>query len=70
MLALPAGDHPGIRGDRHKSGLHTLHPLILLDPDIKTLQHQQVWFLLGRDVVPDLYAHLICSQLLPTEEPQ
>ena len=70
MLALqllPAGDHPGIRGDRHKSGLHTLHQLILFDPNLTTLQHQQAWFLLGRDVVPDLYAHLICAQLYDTD---
>jgi len=32
-----------------------------------TLQHQQAWFLLGRDVVPDLYVHLICAQLYDTD---
>jgi len=70
MLALqllPAGDHPEIRRDRNKSGLHTLHQLILLDPYMTTLQHQQAWFLLGCDVVLDLYAHLICAQLYDTD---
>jgi len=67
LLLLPAGDLPEIRQDRHKSGLRTLHQLILLDLYMTTLQHQQAWFLLGRDVVPDLYAHLICAQLYDTD---
>jgi len=70
MLALkliPDEDIPGRQGGRYSTGLHTLHHLILIESYLTTQQKEDAWLLLGRDEIPDLYAHLICAQLYDTD---
>jgi len=67
MKPLPDEDNPGRQGDRYTTGLHTLHPLILIESNLTTQQEEETWLLLGRDEIPDLYAHLICAQLYDTD---
>jgi len=70
MLALkllPDEDTPGRQGDRYTTGLHTLHQLTRIESNLMTQQKEEAWLLLGRDEIPDLYAHLICAQLYDTD---
>jgi len=69
MLALkllPDEHTLGRQGDRYITGFHTLHQLILIESNLTTHQKEEAWLLLGRDEIPDLYAHLICAQLYDT----
>jgi len=63
---LPDEDIPGRQGGRYSTGLHTLHHLILIESNLMTQQKEETWLLLGREEIPDLYAHLICVQLYDT----
>jgi len=65
LKLLPDGDILGRTGqrNRHSTGLHIFHNLILIESNLSTQQKEAAWLLLGRDEIPDLYAHLICAQL-------
>jgi hypothetical protein len=70
MLALkllPDEYIPGRPRVRYSTGLHTLHHLMTIESHLTTQQKEDAWFLLGREEIPDLYAHLICAQLYDTD---
>jgi len=47
----------------YATGLQTLHHLLTIEFHLTTQQRENAWLLLGREEIPDLYAHLVCSQL-------
>jgi len=70
MLALkllPDEYVPGRPRVRYSTGLHTLHHLMMIKSYLTTQQKEDAWFLLGREEIPDLFAHLICAQLHDTD---
>jgi len=69
LKLLPDGDILDRKGqrNRHSTGLHTLHNLILIESNLTTQQKEAAWLLLRREEIPDLYAHLTCAQLYDTD---
>jgi len=66
MLALKSitiQQRPDRTNINYAAGLHTLHHLLTITSHLTTQQRENAWFLLGREEIPDLYAHLICSHL-------
>jgi len=51
----------------HGTGLYTLHHLLMRGSCLTIQQRKNAWFILGREEIPDLYAHLICAQLHDTD---
>jgi len=51
----------------HGTGLYTLHHLLMRGSCLTIQQRKNAWFRLGREEIPDLYAHLICAQLHETD---
>jgi len=47
----------------YAAGLRALHHFLTIESHLTTQQRENAWLLLGREEVPELYAHLICSQL-------
>jgi hypothetical protein len=64
LKLLPEG-HP-CQWDKHPTGLHTLHNLILIESDLTCKQIGSAWLLLGQEEIPDLYAPLVCTQFQDT----
>jgi len=44
-------------------GFKTLHHLLIMEAHLTGQQRENAWLLLGREEIPDLYAHLIGAQL-------
>ena len=67
LKSLPTEYRPGRPRVNHSTGLHTLHHLMVMGSHLTTPLKENAWFLLGREEIPDLYAHLICAQLHDTD---
>ena len=70
MLALKSLPTEYILGRprvNYSTGLHTLHHLMMIKSHLTTQQKENAWFLLGREEIPDLYAHPIRAQLHDTD---
>jgi len=66
MLALKsisAQQRPHRTNINYAAGLRTLHHLLTIESHLTTQQRENAWLLLGREEIPELNAHLICSQL-------
>jgi len=66
MLALKsitAQQRPYRTNINYAAGLHTLHHLLTIESHLTNQQRENAWLLLGREEIPNLYAHLICSHL-------
>ena len=66
MLALKsitAQQRPYRTNINYAAGLRTLYHLLTIESHLTTQQRENAWLLLGREEIPDLYAHLICSHL-------
>ena len=66
MLALKSitvQQRPHRTNINYVTGLHTLHHLLTIESHPTHQQRENSWLLLGQEEIPDLYAHLICSQL-------
>jgi len=63
LKSLPTEYRPGRPRVNYGTGLHTLYHLMMMGSHLTTRQKENAWFLLGREEIPDLYAHLICAQL-------
>jgi len=66
MLALKSitiQQRPYRTNINYAAGLQTLHHLLTIESHLTTQQRENAWLLLGREEIPDLYAHLICSHL-------
>jgi len=66
MLALKsisAQQRPHRTNINYAAGLRTLLHLLTIESHLTTQQRENAWLLLGREEIPELYAHLICSQL-------
>jgi len=67
LKSLPTEHSLGKLRVNYGTGLHTLHHLLMLGSHLTTRQKKNAWFILGREEIPDLYAHLICAQLHDTD---
>ena len=70
MLSLQsifAQQRPHRTNNNYAAVLHALHHLLTIESHLTTHQWENAWLLLGREEIPDLYAHLICSQLQELE---
>jgi len=64
MLALKSitiQQRPYRTNINYAAGLQTLYHLLTIESHLTTQQRENSWFLLGREEIPDLYTHLICS---------
>jgi len=60
MLALKSittQQHPYRTNIYYATGLQTLHHLLTIEFHLTTQQRENAWLLLGREEIPDLYAH-------------
>jgi len=67
LKSLPTEYCPGRPRVNYGTGLHTLHHLMMLGSHLTTWQKENAQFILGREEISDLYAHLICAQLHDTD---
>jgi len=67
LKSLPTEHRLGKPRVNHGTGLHTLHHLLMRGSYLTIQQRKNAWFILGREEIPDLYAHLICAQLHDTD---
>jgi len=70
MLALnsiSAQQRPHKTYMNYAAGLRTLQHLLTFESHLTTQQRENAWLLLGRGEIPELHAHLICSQLQELE---
>ena len=67
LKSLPTEHRPGKPRVNYGTGLHTLHHFMMLGSHLTTRQKKNAWFILGRQGISDLYAHLICAQLHDTD---
>jgi len=63
LKSLPTQYRPNRTRINHGTGLHTLHHLMMIESHLTTQQKENAWLLLGREEIPDLYAHFICAHL-------
>jgi len=67
LKSLPTQYRPNRTRINHGMGLHTLHHHMMMEAHLTTQQKENAWLLLGREEIPDLYAHLICAHLQDSE---
>ena len=67
LKSLPSQYRPSKKRINHGTGLHTLHHLMMMEAHLTTQQKENAWLLLGREEIPDLYAHIICAHLQDSE---
>jgi len=67
LKSLPNQYRPNKINTNHDTGFHTLHHLMMMEAHLTTQQRENAWLLLGREEIPDLYAHLICAHLQDSE---
>jgi len=67
LKSLPTQYRPNKISTNYTTGLHTLHHLMMMEAHLTTQQRENAWLLLGREEIPDLYAHLICAHLQDSE---
>ena len=63
LKSLPTQYRPSRTRINHGTGLYTLHHRMMMEAHLTTQQKENAWLLLGREEIPDLYAHLICAHL-------
>jgi len=67
LKSLRAQYRPNRTRINHGTGLYTLHHFMMMEAHLTTQQKENAWLLLGREELPDLYAHLICAHLHDSE---
>jgi len=67
LKSLTSQYRPNRKKTSYATGLHTLHHLMMMEAHLTIQQRENAWLLLGREEIPDLYAHIIRAHLQDSE---